>query len=70
MVTKMLIEDVSRLLMMLKDCCRSAVRCCVVVCVSRFPFPFPFPLPLSLSNCVPVAAAMVFRLHLEGRTSW
>ena len=46
--------------MMLKDCCRSAFQCCVVVCVLRFPFPLP------LSDCVPVAAAVVFLLHLEG----
>ena len=54
------------LLMMLKVCCWSAFRCCVIR-VSRF------PLPLPLSDRVPVvdvAAAMVFRLHLEGRTSW
>ena len=31
-----LIEDVLTLLMMLKDCCRSAFGCCVF-CVSRFP---------------------------------
>ena len=37
--------------------------CCVVVCISRL------ALPLPLSDCVPVvvgAAAVVFRLHLEG----
>ena len=35
----------------------------VVVCVSRLPLPLP--------DCVPVvtAAAVVFRLHLEGRSS-
>ena len=69
MVTKMLIEDVSILLSMIKDCCRSAFQCCVVVYVSRL------PLPLPLTDRVPVvvaaaAAAVVLWLHLEGTTSW
>ena len=51
-VTKMLIMDVSRLLMMLKDCCRFTFRCCVVR-VSRL------PLSLPLSDCVPDAAATI-----------
>ena len=51
----LLIEDVSTLLMMLKDCCRSAFR---------------LPLLLPLSDRVPVAAAVEFLLHLEGRTCW
>ena len=60
MVVVILIEDVSTLLMMLKDCCWSSFRCCVVVYVSRL------PLLLPLSDLVPVAAAVVFLLHLEG----
>ena len=62
MVTKMLIEDVSTLLMKLKDCCRSRSA---AVLMSQ--------LPLQLSDRVPVvdvAAAVVFRLHLEGRVCW
>ena len=46
MVTNMLIMDVSRLLIMLKDCCWSTFCCCAVACVSR--------LSLSLSDRVPV----------------
>ena len=38
--------------------------CHVVVCVSEF------PLPLSDRVLVVVVAAVVFRLHLEGRMSW
>ena len=34
--------------------------CCTIVCVSRLPLPSP------LSDRVPVAAAVVFQLHLEG----
>ena len=61
MLLLILIEDVSALLMLLKDCCRSAFHCyCVVVCISRL------PLPLLMSDRVPVAAAVVFRLRLEG----
>ena len=63
----LLIEDVSSLLMMLKDCCRSTFRCCVVICVSRL------PLLLPLSDCVPaviVATAVVFLLHLELIMCW
>ena len=70
MMPMILIEDVSTLLLLLllliEDCCWSAFRCCVVVCIMS-------QLPLPLSDCVPVvvvAAAVVFRLHLEGRTSW
>ena len=62
MLAMLLIENVSTLLMMLKDCCRSrsAFRCCVV-CISRF------PLPLPLSDRVPVVvAAVVFWLRFEG----
>ena len=55
----LLIEDMSTLLTMLKDCCRSAFRCCVVVCLSQL------PLLLPLSDGVPVAADVVFLLHLE-----
>ena len=59
MVVMILIEGVSTLLMMLKDCC-------VVVCVSRLQLP-------PLSDCVPVVvvvvvvvvtADVVFQLHL------
>ena len=61
MLLLILIEDASALLMLLKDCCRSAFRCyCVVVCISQL------PLPLLLSNRVPVAAAAAFLLHLGG----
>ena len=55
----LLVEDVSMLLMMLGNCCRSVFHCCVVW-VSRF------PLTLPLSDCVSVAADVVFMLHLEG----
>ena len=59
-----LIEDVSTLLMLLKDCCRSAFRCyCDVVCISQLPLPLPF---LLSDVCVPVATAVVFLLYLEG----
>ena len=48
-LTMLLIADVLTLLLLIKDCCRSAFRCCVVVCnISR--------LPLPLSDCVPVDA--------------
>ena len=66
MVVIILIEDVLTLLMMLKEYCQSAFRCCVVR-VSRF------PLPLPLSDRVPVvvvADAVMFQLRLEGRTCW
>ena len=57
----LLIAGVLTLLMMIKDCCRSAFHCCVVVYASRLPLLLPLP------NCVPVvaAAAVVFLLHLE-----
>ena len=42
--------------------------CHVVVCVSRFPL--TLPLPLSDRVLVVVTAAVVFQLHLKGRTSW
>ena len=45
----LIVEDVSALLMMLKDYCRSAFQYCVVVCVSRFLISLP------LSDRVPVA---------------
>ena len=56
----LLIADVLTLLLMIKDCCRSAFRCCVVVYASQL------PLILPLSDCVPIAAAVVFRMYLEG----
>ena len=63
LLVMLLIENVSALLMMLKDCCcqsRSTFRCCVV-CISQL------PLPLPLLDRVPVVAvAMVFQLRLEG----
>ena len=42
----------------------SAFRCCVV-CMPRLPLPLSDRIPV-----VFVAAAVVFRLHLEGRMSW
>ena len=57
MVTRMLIESVSTLLLMIQDCCWSAFRCCVVR-VSRLPLP-------PLSDRVSVVA-VVFLLYLEG----
>ena len=46
------------------------VRYCVV-CMSRFPLSLPLSLPLpDRVPAVVVAAAVVSRLHLEGRTSW
>ena len=60
MLAMLLIENVLMLLMMLKDCCRSVFRYCVVVCISQL------PLPLLLPDCVWVAAAVVFLLHLVG----
>ena len=55
LMVMILIENVSMLLMlMLKDCCTSAFRCCVVVCVLQLPLPFP------LSDCAVVAADVVF----------
>ena len=60
MLVMLLIEDVSTLLMMPKDCCWSAFHCCAVW-VSRFTFTLP------LLDCVPVVVvAVVFRLRLEG----
>ena len=52
MVVMIFIEDAPTLLIMLKDCCRSAFRCCAV-CVSQF------PLPLPLLDCVPVVVVLV-----------
>ena len=43
---------------------RSAICCCVVVCVSQL------PLPLPLSDRVPVVVAVVFRLYLNDRLCW
>ena len=47
MVVVILIENVSTLLMMPKDCFRAVFLCCIV-CVSRFPLPSP------LSGRIPV----------------
>ena len=57
-----LIEDAWALLMMLKDCCRSAFRCCVVACVSQLPLPLLDHVPA----VVVAAAAVMLQLHLEG----
>ena len=43
--------------------CHSAFCCCVVVCVSQLTLP-------PLSDRVPIVVAVVFQLHLEGRTPW
>ena len=65
MLAILLIENVSALLMMLKDCCRSAFRCCVV-CISRLPLPLWDRVPVVVVVVV-VVVAMVFQLSLEGR---
>ena len=50
-LTMLLIADVLTLLLMIKDCCRSAF-CCCAVCISRF------LLTLPLSDRVPVLVAL------------
>ena len=60
MLAMLLIEDVSTLLMMRKDCCRSAFRYCVVR-VSQL------PLLLPLSDRVLVAAAAAILVALGGK---
>ena len=62
MVTKMLIEDVLTLLLMMKDCCWSVFRCCVVVCVSRLPLALPL-----LDRVVVAAAAAAVPVVLGGK---
>ena len=53
MVKKMLIADVSTLLLMIKDCCQSTIHdCYVVVCVSRLTLPLSDRVPVVI---VPVA---------------
>ena len=61
MVVIILIEYVSMLLMMLKDCCRSAFLYCIV-CMSRFPLA-----PLPLSDCVLVVVDAAVPVALGGK---
>ena len=77
MLAMLLIEDMSTLLMMLKDCCRSQVRVPLLCCLD-FTIAIAIAIVRSRSGCscsyrcgvpVPVVVvvfAVVFRLRLEG----